>query len=295
VSGRAEYPAVSRWRVRHALRKAREAKGLTQQEVADHFEWSLSKVQRIESGDVSVSANDLRSLLDLVGVTDTTTVQDLLDDSRISRRQRWIVEPEVREHLTPAYGQLLEFEATAAAIRLFCSEVVPGFMQTRRYADAVVRFFNPRLPAEALDVRVGFRMQRRQTVLDGPDRPAIAVVLAEQALKMEVGGVDVMAEQLRDLAEIAKLPNVTVRVLPTGGGGLLGIVGSFALIQVGGDDADAILYRDGIEGDRIDDGDEVMPHRDTWDRLDDLSLSPERSLREIIKEAAALEARSDRP
>lgn len=286
-----EHPAVSRWRVRHALRKAREAKGLTQTEVADHFEWSLSKVQRIESGEVSISAVDLRALLDLVGVTDTTTVRDLIEDARISRRQRWTVDSDVRDYLTPTYGQLIQFEAAASSIRLFNAEVVPGFMQTRDYARAVIQFFNPRLAADALDYRVGVRLQRRATVLGNPHGPRVLTVLAEQSLKMEVGGVDVMAEQLRDLAEVARRPNITVRVLPTGRGGLWGVVGSFTLIELGDDPNEAILYRDLVDGDRIDEGEPVVLHRDTWARLDDLSLSPERSLREIIKEAAALEAR----
>jgi transcriptional regulator with XRE-family HTH domain len=56
-------PSAARRRVRIAIREAREAASLTQTQVAQAMEWSLSKVNRIESGDVSVSANDLRPLL----------------------------------------------------------------------------------------------------------------------------------------------------------------------------------------------------------------------------------------
>ena len=64
----AETPAVARRRLRLALRRARDAKGLTQQQVADELFWSLSKVNRIESGDVTISITDLRALLALLGV-----------------------------------------------------------------------------------------------------------------------------------------------------------------------------------------------------------------------------------
>ncbi|GGM24848.1 helix-turn-helix domain-containing protein [Dactylosporangium sucinum] len=48
-------PAVARRRVRLAIRDARNAKGYTQGQVADAMDWSLSKVMRIESGEVTIS------------------------------------------------------------------------------------------------------------------------------------------------------------------------------------------------------------------------------------------------
>jgi transcriptional regulator with XRE-family HTH domain len=66
----ADTPAVARRRVRLALRAAREAKGLTQGQVADEMEWSLSKVMRIEKGDVNISPADLRVLLGYFDLTD---------------------------------------------------------------------------------------------------------------------------------------------------------------------------------------------------------------------------------
>ena len=57
-------PAIARRRVRLAVRDARLDKKLTQSEVAEAMEWSLSKVMRIESGEVTISPNDLRPLLE---------------------------------------------------------------------------------------------------------------------------------------------------------------------------------------------------------------------------------------
>src|SRR4051794_36303941 len=82
--------------------RAREDKRLTQTQVAEAMEWSLSKVMRIESGEVSVSPTDLRALLPLLGVTDGPEMEQLFSDARVARRQRWTVKPEYREHLTPA-------------------------------------------------------------------------------------------------------------------------------------------------------------------------------------------------
>lgn len=56
-------PTVQRRRLRVELRKARDTAGLKQAEVARAMEWSPSKLIRIESGQVSISTNDLRALL----------------------------------------------------------------------------------------------------------------------------------------------------------------------------------------------------------------------------------------
>src|SRR4051812_5778759 len=56
-------PTIHRRRLRSELRKAREAAGLTQRQTAEAMDWSLSKLIRIETGDVRVSTNDLRAML----------------------------------------------------------------------------------------------------------------------------------------------------------------------------------------------------------------------------------------
>ena len=69
-----DLPAVARRRVRMALREAREKRDLTQSQVAEAMEWSLSKVMRIESGEVTIAPNDLRFLLAYLGITDRARV-----------------------------------------------------------------------------------------------------------------------------------------------------------------------------------------------------------------------------
>ena len=81
-------PAVARRRVRLAVREAREAKDFTQGQVAEAMEWSLSKVMRIETGEVTVSPNDLRPLLAHLGITDKARVDELVRDAKLSRSRQ---------------------------------------------------------------------------------------------------------------------------------------------------------------------------------------------------------------
>ena len=63
MAGDRPSPVVQRRRLRTELRKARQDAGLTQEQVADAMDWSLSKVIRIEAGTVGISTNDLKALL----------------------------------------------------------------------------------------------------------------------------------------------------------------------------------------------------------------------------------------
>src|SRR5688572_20486351 len=81
-SASGDTPAVARRRVRLAIRDARTARGLTQSAVADAMEWSLSKVMRIESGEVTISQSDLRPLLAHLGVSDRVRVDELVQAAK---------------------------------------------------------------------------------------------------------------------------------------------------------------------------------------------------------------------
>ena len=109
-----ESPAGARRRVRLALREARERLGYTQAQVAEEMEWSTSKVIRIESGEVTISPNDLKPLLTYLKFADKAESDRLLNDARNSRRrQMWWDEPRVRSHLTPPSRQLIQYEHEA--------------------------------------------------------------------------------------------------------------------------------------------------------------------------------------
>ena len=139
----ADSPAVARRRVRLAVREARENAGLTQGQVAEAMEWSLSKVMRIESGEVTVALNDLKALLAYVHVTDPTTVATLLDSARAAKqRKMWWDEPQYREHLTPSLRQLVQYEVEATTIRGFSMTLIPGHLQITEYATAILEKYS---------------------------------------------------------------------------------------------------------------------------------------------------------
>jgi transcriptional regulator with XRE-family HTH domain len=281
-----ESPAVARRRLRLALRAAREAKGFTQGHVAVELEWSLSKVNRIESGDVTVSRTDLLAMLELYGVNDRDQVDDLVRAARTSRQRGWWDEPLYREHLTPAMLQLLQFESQASAIRFFHPTLLPGVLQTPAYAEFVLNFWNRELSDADRRVRFDARMRRRDQVLGRPDPPNYYLVLDESVLSRVVGGAQIMAEQLHQLLDLMKNSTVTVRVVPFTKAAFIALLGPFTVLDIG-EEENAVLYREGhLEDDIVHVRDEVNRHRAIFEQLWDAALTPSASARLI--EARAL-------
>ncbi len=109
--------------------------GLTQGQVAEAMEWSLSKVARIEAGEVSVSTDDLRRLLRFFGIVDSVQVRDLVEATKLSRaRRKWWDEASKQRTLTPALRQLIQYEADAKSIHCFLYNTYAG-----KAADTVIR------------------------------------------------------------------------------------------------------------------------------------------------------------
>ena len=288
-----ESPAVARRRLRLALRKVREARGVTQGQIAEALEWSLSKVNRIESGDVTISNTDLRALLGFLDVTDSALIARLTDDARASRRRGWWDEPQYREHLMPATLQLLQFETEATAIRCFQPALFPGLLQTRNYADAIFDFFSDLVSDAARAARLAVRMRRRAQVLDRPDPPPYYVIVDESVVLRRVGGPDVMAEQLHNVLTIGRTPQAIIRVLPLPRS-MMSMLGAFTIFDLG-DEENAVLYQESALRDYIvHSSDSIGRHRQIFEQMWHESLSGPESRRLIETEAKAL-VNHDRP
>jgi transcriptional regulator with XRE-family HTH domain len=287
-----EPPAVARQRVRRVLRKARLSTGLIQGDVASRLGWSLSKVQRIESGEVGVSVTDLRALLQVYGVEDNTAVEQLVRDAAISRRQRWWIPPEYRDHLTQGLRQLLQFEAEATTIRAYQPFIFPGVLQTPAMAEHLLGHFDKSLTEEDRKVRFDVRMLRAKRITGADDAPTYLLMLDEAAIKRETGGRAVMAEQLEAVADAARLPNVHIRIVKLAQGVPMGMMGAFVVLDLTDDDSeDAVLYREAYATDSVThDVDTVAYYRAAFEAMWPRCYDQADSLRLIRAEAAALRA-----
>jgi len=209
-------------RLARTLRQLRDNAGLTIEEVAEKLELSASTVSRMETAQVGVRARDLRDLLDTYGVTGAERDQ-LLQIARERRQQYWW-----REYKDLPNIAVAGLEADASTIWQYSTQLVPGLLQTDSYARAVLEAI--RLDAKPGDIerRLELRLHR-QALLTSENAPEYWVVLDEAVARRQVGGPATMAEQLLQLIEVAKLPNVTLQLLPFDSGEHAGMDGEFTL------------------------------------------------------------------
>lgn len=202
----AENPMYSRQRLAQRLRKGREVSGLTQQQVAESFGWSPSKVIRIESGSKPVSVPDAMVLLAKYEIIGEESDR-LIELAKMARQPSWYAS--YRDIMSPEFEAYLAYEESASIVRDFARNVVPGLLQTEEYANALFGAFGA--PEDARDTRVELRL-KRQKVLDTDAK--FFFVLDEAALRRQVGSEVVMRHQYEALAMANERPNVTVLYVP---------------------------------------------------------------------------------
>jgi transcriptional regulator with XRE-family HTH domain len=280
-------PVVGRRRLRTALRRHREEAQLTQDQVATAMDWSLSKLIRIEAGVVSISTNDVKALLQLYGVTDPLTVTELVEMARIARRRTWW--SPYKDNVPSQYASYIGLEAETSALRYYHPIGIPGLLQTRAYATAIVEATAAfQLESEEVQTRVTIRMARQREVLGRSNPPDVDVILDEGVLHRVTGGRDVMREQLRHLATTGARPNVTIRVLPFTAGDNA-VMGPFIILEFPDKNDSSVVYvESALIEDVIDRPDHTALYVRTYDRLRELCLTPEESIERIKKIAGEL-------
>lgn len=233
------------------LRKA--VPGLTQQTVAKKMEWSQAKLWRLENGkeDVVVTSRDIRDLCELYNASQPRAAKILAVYEQTKVNGAWA------SHYSeiPEWFQLyVELELAASTLREYHTELITGVFQTPDYATAVVRTDvegNDSVTEEAIAERVEIRLRRASLLArESPAAPSFDVVLNESVICRPVGGPAVMAAQLRHLAEVSDLPNVTLRILPFSAGMHRGALaaGSFVILDFPADGEPTTVYSEGLTG-----------------------------------------------
>jgi transcriptional regulator with XRE-family HTH domain len=209
------------------LRHIREAASLTCEEVAEKLECSTSKISRMETGRVSVSARDVRDLLEIYG-TSPARREHLVQLARDSRQKGWW--DAYKDALEPHYATYLGLESAATEIRTYEVGLVPSLLQTEEYARAASTIGMLTGPRGDMGRLVELAMAR-QPLLRTADPPHFWAVLDEAALRRQVGGPAVMARQLEHLLEMARLPHVQLQLIPFGGGAHAAMGRSFVILS----------------------------------------------------------------
>ncbi|UPT20361.1 helix-turn-helix transcriptional regulator [Thermobifida alba] len=188
-----------RWlRLGRQIRGYRERAGLSQHEVAQKIMVSPTMLSAMERGARGIKREHLERLDKVLGTGGILV--DSWDASSGAGIPEW-------------YQDGTERERAAYEIRTYQPLVIPGLLQTERYAHTLLRAGMPTSPAEEIARLVRGRMDR-QAVLKKKDPPRLVVAVEETVLRRPFGGRDLMAEQLAHLLEEAQEPHISLHVIP---------------------------------------------------------------------------------
>ncbi|KWT60576.1 XRE family transcriptional regulator [Streptomyces albus subsp. albus] len=202
---------AARKAVADRLREIRKDAGLSGQAVADATGWYKSKVSRLENAVTPPSDDDIRAWC--AACKAAGEAADLIAASRSAETMyiEWRrLQRTGMRRLQESYVPLFERTRT---FRVYCSNVVPGLLQTDEYARAllgsITAFRNaPNDVSEAVEAR----LKRSNVIRQGDHR--FALLVEESVLRHRVGGPATMAGQLGHLLSVMALPAVSLGVIP---------------------------------------------------------------------------------
>jgi transcriptional regulator with XRE-family HTH domain len=249
-------------RLRRAMREAR-VDGLT---VSTALGTSVYTVSRWLTGRLTPSVMDAASILLLCQVPRSQR-QEILE----------LLRPEcdpgvLRLPVEEQWDAYRAFAADAKPLVEFASFMVPWLVQTPHYTHAYLMH----VPPSGGDVvAVEAKARQAPTVLDTVLR--LNLLLHECALRIPVGGSEVMADQVRYLALLAFRFGVSVRIIPANNPDNLAIPAGFTLMDFA--DFPSVIYRDDPTGAiLLDHHRDIAAYRDIADRLSDSALDEDTSL-----------------
>ncbi|WP_116244824.1 helix-turn-helix transcriptional regulator [Nocardiopsis sp. FIRDI 009] len=279
-------PTVRRRRLSAVLRHLRHEHGKTLEEVTAALEWSRGRLAHMEGNKwTRPDLGNIRQLLDYFEVRDDATREAILELARQSRTKGWWAK------FKDVFGgsSFVGFESEASVISTYQPIVIPGLLQTERYAAASARAALAR-PADEVDRIVEARLAR-QEILHGEHPPTIWAVIDESTLHRLPAAEGIAQDQLRHLITQAEDPDnaITIQVLPFSAGLHPGLSGPFVLLDFPDEmDAPLVYLETRTEGLFLEEEAEVAEYRHVFDHLQVTARSQLESIRMMKKMLADL-------
>ncbi|PWI45938.1 helix-turn-helix transcriptional regulator [Streptomyces sp. ICBB 8177] len=272
-------PTVRRRRLGSELRKLREQKGMTAEEVAARLLVSQSKISRLENGRRSISQRDVRDLCGVYGVEDHRVVDSLMQMAKESRQQGWW-----HAFGDVPYSVYIGLETDAASLRVYESLVVPGLLQTPEYARAVIEGMWPENTTAEIEKRTKVRLKRQDRITDPVNPMRYWAVVDEAALRRVTGDERIMSDQMQHLVKCSSMPHVTLQVLPYSVGAHPGMYGKFAILEFEDASDATVVYLEGVTSDLyLEKPNDVHDYSMMYEHLRALALGPDQSRQFIIE------------
>jgi transcriptional regulator with XRE-family HTH domain len=189
------------------LRDLRMQANLSGREAAKLSGLSPAKISRVETGAFMPTPPQVDKLCRVYQAPDDVRrhLVELIEDLRETSHSARVVLQRGGWQMQERIGRI---EAAAKLVRSFSPDTMIGLLQTEPYIRALM---GDALQGENLERTVRARLDR-QTVLDSGRE--FRLIMSEGALRWNVGGAEVMLDQLTLLSELRHRDNVHLGVIP---------------------------------------------------------------------------------
>ncbi|WP_433270385.1 helix-turn-helix domain-containing protein [Actinosynnema sp. CS-041913] len=271
---------ASAWELGLRLRERRDQLGISVGGAAKAVGMQQPNLSAVESGRKKITEVNLLKLGELFEfgeeeIGELSALRARAEQRDWYHRYTWLFGED--------FLRYLGFEHAAATQQIYESCFVPGPLQTKEYATAVMTTGSPYNRLTEVEPRVDARLTR-QARLVGKDAIELSVLLSEAVLRQRIGGPEVMRRQLDHLAAVA--PQVEIRVLPFGVGGYPAMGGSFQVLTFASRHLPSLVYQETLTSTMIlERRQQVREYTVAYAESASQALSPADSV-EFIREAA---------
>ncbi|QLY29302.1 helix-turn-helix domain-containing protein [Nocardia huaxiensis] len=207
------------------LREHRIRSGASQLTAGLHIDLSPQSIGRIEDGQrVRISTVQLAALLDFYRIADPSPErtevfalwEEVKQELRTARLHQtnygwWRV---YSDQYANHFDHYMSLESSAVRLTTFQFALVPGLLQHPDYRQALIRTGEPDISPADLERRLELAARRQQMLADRAESFRVLILLSEATLRHRPCPRAAMGNQLRQLAEFALRPNISLRVVP---------------------------------------------------------------------------------
>ncbi|WP_285662115.1 helix-turn-helix domain-containing protein [Actinorhabdospora filicis] len=208
------------------LRSLRMNAGLSARGAGTYLSRDATTVTRMELGEVHITDAMLQAFFEMCGLKDPHRRADLEFIHKDVAQAGWW--DGYRGEIASTLMDRAWIEDRSTTIASFEPILAPGLLQTREYAEIVIRALDADAPDEQIERWVDVRMNR-QAVVMGHRPLRFDGIIDHSALTRRIGGAEVMARQLDHLVMALERPNIQLRVLPVDVAAHAGLSGAFAV------------------------------------------------------------------
>ncbi len=205
-------PTVASWELTSRIRQRIAELALTGAMVANHLGVTATYWSKVDRDRKVLSEEKLELLLQLLDLPPGEG--DELMKLRTASKERgwWAGFPKL---FSAEHERLWGLELGASEMSCYESLLVPGLLQTSSYAKALIDGDDVFVPKKEVLRRVEARMIRQQR-LTGDNPLKLNVIISQAALYQEIGGPDVLREQLLHLTTLMRdhADTIDIRIMP---------------------------------------------------------------------------------